>query len=154
MNPYDVLGVSPDAADEEIARAYKRLAKRYHPDLHPGDAGAAERMGRINRAYDDVKAMRQRGVGPDPAGFRPYQGAWQAYQAPDDPFDAGWDRYQSYRPRRSPMGMILAVLVMIFVIRLILSLLFGGFGGGYYFNPGYGAGPGGYYGYYQIFPGG
>lgn len=150
MNPYDVLGVAPDAADEDIARAYKRLAKRYHPDLHPGDAIAAERMGQINRAYDDIKAMRQRGAyrtqpGQEPGG---------TYRDPFDPFAYGRTYSYDYRPRRSPMGMILAVLVMIFVIRLILSLLFGGFGGGYYFNPGYGGGPGGYYGYYQVFPGG
>ncbi len=154
MNPYDVLGVALDATDEEIARAYKRLAKRYHPDLNPGDAGAAERMGQINRAYDDIKAMRQRGAAWDRSDLGRGQGYGRAYGGPFDPFASERNSYYAYRPRRSPMGMIIAVLVMIFVIRLILSLLFGGFGGGYYFNPGYGGGPGGYYGYYQVFPGG
>ncbi len=152
MNPYDELGVSPDASDEEIAKAYKRLAKRYHPDLNPGNAAAAERMGRINRAYDDIKAMRQRGTWRDPSGARPGPEAGPAYWDPFDPFAAG-RAYYNYRPRRSPIGMVLAVLVMIFVIRLMLSLMFGGFGGYYYFSPGYGVGPGGYYGYSQVFPG-
>jgi molecular chaperone DnaJ len=45
MNPYDILGVSPNASDEDVAKAYKSLAKKYHPDLNPGDQAAAKRMG-------------------------------------------------------------------------------------------------------------
>ena len=55
-DPYKVLGVSPDASDEEITKAYRRLAKKYHPDLNPGDAAAAERMSEINAAYDMIKS--------------------------------------------------------------------------------------------------
>ena len=147
MSPYDELGVTPEASDEEIAKAYKRLAKRYHPDLNPGNAAAAERMGRINRAYDEIKAIRRRETGPE-------RGAYQAYADPFDPFGAGRAYTYTYRPRRSPMGMLIAVLVMFFVIRLMLSILLGGFGGYYYVSPGYGGGPGGYYGYSYIVPGG
>lgn len=43
-NPYDVLGVSPTASDEEIRKAFRRKAKTSHPDLHPGDAGAEGRF--------------------------------------------------------------------------------------------------------------
>ena len=54
-DPYKVLGVSPDATEEEITKAYRRLAKKYHPDLNPGDAAAAARMQEINEAYDTIK---------------------------------------------------------------------------------------------------
>ena len=40
-DPYKVLGVSRDATDDEIKRAYRTLAKKYHPDLNPGDQEAA-----------------------------------------------------------------------------------------------------------------
>ncbi len=53
-DPYKILGVSPDASDEEIKKAYRRLAKKYHPDLNPGDEAAAEKMQQINAAYDQI----------------------------------------------------------------------------------------------------
>ena len=54
-DPYKVLGVSPDASDEEIKRAYRRLAKKYHPDLNPGDEMAAKKMQEVNAAYEQIK---------------------------------------------------------------------------------------------------
>ena len=52
MDPYKVLGVAPGASEEEIKKAHRRLAKKYHPDLNPGDKAAAEKMNEINAAYD------------------------------------------------------------------------------------------------------
>lgn len=54
-DPYQILGVSPDASDEEIKRAYRKLAKQYHPDLNPGDPVAAQKMQQINAAYEQIK---------------------------------------------------------------------------------------------------
>ncbi len=51
-DPYKVLGVPRNATKDEIKRAYRKKAKEYHPDLHPGDAAAAEKMNEINEAYD------------------------------------------------------------------------------------------------------
>ena len=54
-DPYIVLGVSKDASEDEIKAAYRKLAKKYHPDLNPGDAQAAAKMKEINAAYDQIK---------------------------------------------------------------------------------------------------
>lgn len=55
MDPYEVLGVDRNASDEEIKRAYRRLAKQYHPDANPDDPEAARKMQQINAAYDQIK---------------------------------------------------------------------------------------------------
>ena len=84
-DPYKVLGVSPDASDEEIKRAYRRLAKKYHPDLNPGDQEAARKMQEVNTAYEQIK---------DPDKFRQQQtsGGYGGYY---DPF-GGYRQQQSY----------------------------------------------------------
>jgi curved DNA-binding protein CbpA len=49
---YGVLGVSPSASQEQILSQYRVLVRKYHPDLHPGDASAVLMMERVNAAYD------------------------------------------------------------------------------------------------------
>ena len=82
-DPYKVLGVSPDASDEDIKRAYRKLAKKYHPDLNPGDAEAAKKMQQVNAAYEQIK---------NPEKAQPNQGSYGGYY---DPF-GGYGRQQSY----------------------------------------------------------
>lgn len=49
---YAVLGVSKTASEDEIKKAYRKLAKQYHPDLHPGDKEAEQKFKEINEAYE------------------------------------------------------------------------------------------------------
>jgi len=51
-DPYDTLGVAKDATQDAIQKAYRRLAKKFHPDLNPGDKKAEERFKNISAAYD------------------------------------------------------------------------------------------------------
>jgi hypothetical protein len=83
LDPYDVLGLTPDATEDEVARAYRELAKRWHPDLPgAGGADAHARMARLNAAYDAIRAGGDAGARtattPQPAARapRPRPGSW------------------------------------------------------------------------------
>ena len=76
-DPYKVLGLGPNASDEEVKRAYRNLAKKYHPDKNPGDEAAARKMQEINAAYEQIK-------NPDKASSR---GSGYGGQRTYDPFE-------------------------------------------------------------------
>ncbi len=96
-DPYKVLGVSPDASDEEIKRAYRQLAKKYHPDLNPGDTVAAKKMQEINAAYEQIKNPEK----SQPAGGG-YGGGYGGYTQ-YDPF-GGFGGYGGYQQQRQNTG--------------------------------------------------
>ena len=59
-NPYETLGVKQEATDKEIKLAFKRLAKKYHPDLHPDDKQAEAKFKDVSSAYDVLKNKEKR----------------------------------------------------------------------------------------------
>ena len=64
-DPYQVLGVSPNASEDDIKKAYKELVKKYHPDQYqdnPLSDVAEEKMAEVNQAYDEIMSMRRTGA--------------------------------------------------------------------------------------------
>lgn len=92
-DPYDVLGVPKSASAADIKKAYRQLAKKYHPDRNKDDVKAKERFAEINTAYEIVgdekkKAQFDRGeIGPDgkPRGF-------EGFGAGPGGFSRAWSR--------------------------------------------------------------
>ena len=83
-DPYSVLGVSSNASDEEIKRAYRELARKYHPDNYQNNPLAdlaEEKMKEINEAYDAITKMRSGGAAGAYQTQGSYQGGYQQQSA-------------------------------------------------------------------------
>ena len=87
-DPFAVLGVSSSATEDEIKAAYRKLAKKYHPDLNPGDKNAEQKMREVNEAY--TRALQIKKTGHDPYQ-NPYGSANSGFSGYYNPF--GQNRY-------------------------------------------------------------
>lgn len=90
---YEVLGIGRDASESDIKRAFRKLARDTHPDLHPGDKAAEERFKEVNAAYevlsDPEKRQQYDTYGPDgPQGGMGMGGFGEAFGGFGDIFDA------------------------------------------------------------------
>ena len=91
-DPYKVLGISPGATQDEIKKAYRKMAKLYHPDLHPDDPDANRKMNDVNTAYDMLM---------NPDKYRTARAQQQAYSQssygnPQQTGSSSERRYTSY----------------------------------------------------------
>ncbi|WP_306120887.1 MULTISPECIES: DnaJ C-terminal domain-containing protein [unclassified Roseitalea] len=87
-DPYSVLGVARDASDADIRKAYRELAKKLHPDLHPGDTAAEERFKAVSAAYHllgdpERRARFDRGEIDASGAERSEQGFYRSYADTD-----------------------------------------------------------------------
>jgi DnaJ-class molecular chaperone len=96
-DPYDVLGVKKDASQEEIQKAYRRLAKKLHPDLNPGNKQAEERFKDVAVAYDllgdgEKRARYDRGEIDASGTERPQRQFYKDFAEEGSPYasDAGF----------------------------------------------------------------
>src|SRR3989440_5046999 len=93
---YKVLGVSKNASADEIKRTFRKLARKYHPDVNPGDKKAEEKFKEINEAYEVLSDTDKR------RKYDTLGSNWMDQFGPN--FGAGTRRTYSYGGRSSPYG--------------------------------------------------
>ncbi|MBZ9990591.1 J domain-containing protein [Mesorhizobium sp. BH1-1-5] len=98
-DPYEVLGVAKNASAKDIKSAYRKLAKKHHPDQNPNDPKAKDRFAAVNQAYEVVGDEKQRGAFDrgeiDAEGKPKFQGFEGA---------AGGDPFGGFRRQQGPGG--------------------------------------------------
>ena len=123
---YEVLGVSKDASADDLKKAYRKLAKKYHPDMNPGDKAAEAKFKEVNEAYEVLSdsAKRQRydqfgHAGVDPSynpggaggaggfgGFGGFGGGFDVGDIFDSFFGGGFGGFGGGTRARNPNGPI------------------------------------------------
>jgi curved DNA-binding protein len=92
-NYYKILGVDRDASEKDIKRAYRGLARQFHPDVNPGDKQAEEKFKKINEAYEVLSDSEKR------AKYDRLGASWQQWQRTgQDPSQFDWSQWFSGAP--------------------------------------------------------
>ncbi|MFZ5808315.1 MAG: DnaJ C-terminal domain-containing protein [Chloroflexota bacterium] len=87
---YQILGVSKDASEADIKKAYRKLARKYHPDVNPGDKSAEEKFKEINEAYEVLSDPQKR------QKYDHFGAQWRQYErAGGRPEDFDWSQWTS-----------------------------------------------------------
>lgn len=129
-NPYTVLGVKEGASEEEVKNAYRKLAKKYHPDLNPNDEVAAKKMQEINAAYDQIKNPPKFNQQTNYQDNTYYSNFYNSYNQTDfeeffknaskqfyENNDSNNFHFYTYRPRFSFFRFIITFLIFSFLLR-------------------------------------
>lgn len=85
---YEVLGVKRDASDDDIKKAYRKLARKFHPDLNPGDKAAEEQFKQVQAAYDVLANPEDRKL------YDQYGENWRAVKSGAGAPPPGWEQAQ------------------------------------------------------------
>ena len=130
-DPYVVLGVDRNASQEEIKKAYRTLAKKYHPDANPNNPEAAEKMKEINAAYDQIQNPQNYQQQQAYNNYNNYtnasNGNFYGFYDFDDLFkraaNSGGFFYREIRPRRfSLLKLIVYFIILNFLLNACSSI--------------------------------
>ena len=93
FDPYSVLGISRDASDEEIKKAYRKLSRKYHPDANinnPNKAQAEEKFKEVQQAYEQIMKEKEYGTSGNYNSYGGFGGFGELH--PEPTFSGGDER--------------------------------------------------------------